>query len=306
MVKQAVYVLPDSAGAREDFEWLKTEIEDAGGQATVFTAASVDAWSDDALVGEFRRLRQVNYEGLAREIVAVMPPVGRRGAHHARLKQRRALAAFRQRLASLERIDFFASAGRDRVSTLLEAWSQRLEAGSSPATPRIGEPVSPDRYQRRLWVTRPRPGVDRMASAWLIGRFIDPEARFGFVADQAAAPRDAVPFDMFGADFGHHGKHCTFETLSAVFGISASGVARLAGIVHDLDLKDGRFRSPEAAAVDAVIDGLRLRYADDDTLLAQGVVLFDALYRSFEQSVRRVGPRPVAPPRATRRARKRR
>jgi hypothetical protein len=145
-----------------------------------------------------------------------------------------------------------------------------------------------------------------MASAWLIGRFIDPEASFGFVADREAAPSGAVPFDMFGADFSHRGEHCTFETLCEVFGITDAAVTRLAGIVHDLDIKDGRFGAPEASAVGAVIDGLQLRYADDDALLAQGIVLFDSLYRAFEQSVRRVGPRPVARTRATRRRSKRR
>lgn len=133
-----------------------------------------------------------------------------------------------------------------------------------------------------------------MASAWLIRRFIDPDARFGFVADREGAPREAVPFDMFGVEFSHHGGHCTFETLCQRFGVTDAAVARLAGLVHDLDLKDGQFGAPEAPAVGTVIEGLQLVDPQDDTLLEHGMTLFEALYRAFEQSGRRAGPPPVA------------
>jgi hypothetical protein len=133
-----------------------------------------------------------------------------------------------------------------------------------------------------------------MASAWLIRRFIDPGARFAFVADRNAVPTNAIPFDMFGVEFTHQGRGCTFETLCTVFGIQEPAVARLAGIVHDLDLKDGRFGAPEAATIGTVIEGLQLAHADDQALLEQGMVLFDALYRSFERSARLPGPRAVA------------
>lgn len=308
VVKQAVYVLPDSPGAREDFEWLKAEIEAAGGQAAVFAAGNVDAWSDDALVEEFRRIRQADYERLGHEIARVTRRVtGRQAARVRRpFALRRSCEAFRLRLAALEQIDFFGSAGRDRVSMLLDALSERLAKGAPQSPPQASYGrITPEEYRRRLWVTRPRPGVDRMASAWLIQRFIDPEAGFGFVADRVAAPRDAIPFDMFGVDFSHRGEHCTFETLCEAFRIQDATVTRVAGIVHDLDLKDGRFGAPEASALGALIEGLQLLYADDNALLAQGMTLFESLYRAFGQSVRRAGPRPVVRPRATRRRSKR-
>ena len=144
------------------------------------------------------------------------------------------------------------------------------------------------------WVTRERPKIDRIACPWLIRRFIDPQARFGFVADREAVPDRAVPFDMFGVEFSHEGDGCTFETLCSVFGIREPAVARIAAIVHDLDLKDARFGAPEGPTVGAMIEGLRLAYSDDEALLSQGMTLFDALYRSFEQSGRSAGPRPLA------------
>jgi hypothetical protein len=136
-----------------------------------------------------------------------------------------------------------------------------------------------------------------MASAWLIRRFIDPQARFGFAADRDTVPGDAIPFDMFGVDFSHQGDGCTFETLCTRFGIQDPATARVAAIVHDLDLKDARFAAPEGTTVGTVIEGLQLAYADDEALLAQGMSLFEALYRAFEQSSRSTGPRPVARPR---------
>lgn len=302
-IKQAVYVLPDTANAREDFEWLKTEIKSAGGDASVFAADNVDAWSDDALIDEFRRSRQEAYAGLARDVERVLERLsGARRPRGARAPAAsRLLTVFRQRFTSIESVDFFGSAGRDRVTTLLNQLDERISGqGRPPVLSRSGETAAAETYQGRLWVTRPRPGVDRMASAWLIRRFIDPRARFGFAADREAVPADAIAFDMFGVDFSHQGDGCTFETICSVFGIQEPAVGRVAAIVHDLDLKDGRFGAPEAATVGAVIAGLQLAHQDDDdALLPQGMTLFDALYRAFEQSVRSIGPRPLARPRRT-------
>ncbi|HEY6361473.1 MAG TPA: chromate resistance protein ChrB domain-containing protein, partial [Vicinamibacterales bacterium] len=281
-VKQAVYVLPDSPDAREDFEWLKTEIEGAGGQASVFSADTVDTWSHDALVEEFRRLRQDAYTALAREAEQVLRRSGAGSRRSQRMPSRRVVQQLRERLTAIEHVDFFGSAGRDRVIALVRQIEDRASGTlRGGATPKAGDARS---YHAQLWVTRPRPGVDRMASAWLIRRFIDPDARFAFVADRNAVPAGAIPFDMFGVEFSHQGDGCTFETLCTVFGIHDAAVARLAGIVHDLDLKDGRFGAPEAATVGSVIQGLQLAHADDDALLVQGMALFDSLFRAFEQS----------------------
>jgi hypothetical protein len=131
-----------------------------------------------------------------------------------------------------------------------------------------------------------------MASAWLIRRFIDSNARFGFITDVKTAG-EALPFDMFGAGFGHEGDRCTFEALAVRFGIRDAAVARIAEIVHDLDLKDGKFGAPDAATLGIAIDGLQLSSTDDSVLLDQGMTLFEALYRSFGRSIRPSRPRAV-------------
>jgi hypothetical protein len=297
-IKQAVYVLPDTPTAREDFEWLKAEVKAAGGDASVFEADNVDAWSDDALVEEFRRTRQEAYAALARDVERMLKRSNsarrpRRGRAPA---IRRHLVILRERLIAIEAVDFFGSAGRDRVMTLLKQLEEQTSETRQPAVsskPATGA-GNPAIYQGRMWLTRPRPGVDRMASAWLIRRFIDPQARFGFAADRDTAPRDALPFDMFGVEFTHRDDHCTFETLCDTFGINEAAVMRIAAVVHDLDLKDAKFGAPEAPSVGTIIDGLQLAYADDEALLAQGIVLFEALYRAADRAARPAGPRVVA------------
>jgi hypothetical protein len=132
----------------------------------------------------------------------------------------------------------------------------------------------------RLWVTRPRPGVDRFGSAWLIRRFFDPAARFVFAGSPDKFP-DAIPFDMYQpGGFAHQGNLCTFEVLQQAFGVTEPAVTRIAEIVHDVDLRDDRYGSPHAASVAALVEGLRASFADDAKLLEQGIVMFEALYQS--------------------------
>ena len=296
--KQSVYVLPDTPTTREDFEWLTTEVKAAGGDAEVFIATTADSWTNDALVEEFRRARQDAYTSLAGEIERALQRVAskRRGRGKRAPSANRLRDSFRQRLAAVERTDFFGSAGRDRTVQLLAEFESRMEsrAGRQESSSRTPSPGNVDDYKGRLWVTRPRPGVDRMSSAWLIRRFIDPQARFAFADDRSLVQEGAVAFDMFGVEFSHHGDHCTFETLCSVFGIDDEAVTRIAAIVHDLDLKDGRFAPAEAPTVDAMIEGLQLANSDDDRLLSEGMTLFESLYRSFAHAARLVGPRPVA------------
>lgn len=291
-IKQAVYVLPDSPTAREDFEWLRADVKAAGGEASVFAAADVHPWSGDAMVEEFRRSRQEAYAALARELERALRRHDRRSTGTRATATGRMVEVFRQRLSAIERIDFFGSAGRDRVISLMRRLEETVTDPRRPA----GRPgtVDAQAYMNRLWVTRPRPGVDRMASAWLITRFVDPQARFAFAADRESVPHAAVPFDMFGVDFSHHDGGCTFETLCRVFAIQEPAVARIAAIVHDLDLKDGRFAAQEAPTVGIVIEGMQLSTAADVALLERGVALFESLYRAFEHAARSADPRPVA------------
>ena len=155
--------------------------------------------------------------------------------------------------------------------------------GRAPHQAEVVRPpaLDPKDYRGRVWVTRPRPGVDRFASAWLIRRFVDAEARFAFGSSPEKAP-GAVPFDMYQAGgFKHEGDRCTFEVLCERFAIADEALCRIGQIVHDIDLKDDRFKDPHASTISALVDGLRASFADDATLLEQGMRMFEALYQSL-------------------------
>jgi hypothetical protein len=278
-VKPSVFVLPDSPLAREDVGWLKAEIERSGGEITAFAADSVDAWTDDRLVEEFRQTTQAAYARLAQDLEQALAPASRPGRSGA-VPSRRVLARFLQRAAEIERLDFFGSVGRDRVRALVATARHQLSPEEIP----VDSSNEARRYRGCHWVTLPRPGADRMASAWLIRRFVDPEATFGFAANAQAVAAGAVAFDMFGVELSHRGDECTFETLRECFGVRDDGVEHLARLVHDLDMKDGRYSAPAAGTIGPIIEGLQLAEPDDGALLGHGMVLFEALYLTAVRS----------------------
>jgi hypothetical protein len=282
-----VYVLPNTEQCREDFEWVRSEIVAQGGDATVFAADSVGPpGADDELVAAFQRSRAADYSDLKAELERA---VGKRLGHPARTRSQhrrvaRALGRARERLTELERIDFFGTPARDTVLRALANAEHQIASERERAHPQRRSPrpqLDPLDFRSRRWVTRPRPGVDRMASAWLIRRFIDPQARFDFV--QAPAPSD-VSFDMYTGAFGHEGTLCTFETLVRRFGITNPVVMRIGHIVHDLDINDRRYAPPEAPAMARLVEGLRRLHADDHALLEQGMMMFEALAQSLDSS----------------------
>ena len=302
-VKNGTHTLPDSPTAREHFEWLRAEITAAGGEATIFVARTVDGWTHDALVEDFRRSREGAYTALGREVEKLSRRTSAKAGASTKEQTAKLLQQFGDRLAAIEEVDFFGSAGRDRVRLLVSDLAARMEGGGTRAA---GDVTDRREYQGRLWVTRARPGVDRMASAWLIRRFIDAGAQFTFSRDARSAPPQAVPFDMFSLGFSHRGAKCTFEVLCGEFGVHEPAVARISAIVHDVDLKDGAFAAIEAPVIAAVIDGLQLAQPDDHLLLSSGISLFEALYLKFAQGDQPSGPRAVARKRSTRVAASRR
>jgi len=278
-LRNSVYVLPNTAETREDVEWLRAEIAEVGGSATVMAADLVNPYSGEELREQFRRQPRREYAILIRDIEKRLER-WRKGKRPApRPAARLEAQVMRERFTRIQAKDHFNADNRSRAAALV----REIEAAGSDIKPTAGgRPTIPAaRYRGRTWVTRARPGVDRMASAWFIRKFVDPKARFSFVASGKAVPRTRVPFDMYGVDFGHHGSHCTLETLIERFGIADRATVRLAQVVHDLDLKNARYGLPECAAVGRVVDGLRLLYPDDHRLLAQGIVVMDALHRSF-------------------------
>jgi hypothetical protein len=281
--RNSVYVLPNTEQCREDFEWLRSEIVALGGEATVFAADAISQGGGEDIVAAFQASRAHDYRTLQKEITrALAASRKKRQAADSRKGLARAVRALRDRFDALERIDFFSAAARDETAAALAELERKLagprSATASASTSGALSTRGAD-FQKRRWVTRRRPGVDRMASAWLIRRCIDPKAVFAFVDKPASTD---VSFDMYDGGFGHRGGLCTFEVLCEEFAITIAPVLRIGQIVHDLDLKENKYGAPEAAVIGRMVEGLRAVHTDDAALLEQGIGMFEVLARSFE------------------------
>ena len=277
--RNSVYVLPNTEQCREDFEWLRSEIVALGGDATVFLADAVSPGEGEEIVATFQRTREADYRALKRETDKLLKSARarRRGGPPGGTALDRSVRTLRERFTAIERIDFFSASARHAAAVSLAALEQAAAAGARRATEHAAS-LSPGDFRNRRWVTRPRPGVDRMASAWLIRRFVDPNATFAFVKEPAASD---VAFDMYTGEFSHQGPLCTYEVLAQSFALSDPAVLRIGQIVHDLDMHDTKYAAAEAPAVGRMVEGLRQMYADDEALLRHGIDMFEALARGI-------------------------
>src|SRR6185312_678083 len=183
----------------------------------------------------------------------------------------------RRRLEEIAAIDFFHASSRETASGLLEELRCKLAA-----EPVVAVEEEREKYRGRTWVTRKGIHVDRMASAWLIRRFIDPAANFKWVAPKGYLPADGeLRFDMYEAEFTHVGNLCSFEVLMQRTGQKDRALQALAEIVHDIDIKDERYQRPETAGVASLVAGIALTSADDDERLARASAALDQLYEVF-------------------------
>jgi hypothetical protein len=181
----------------------------------------------------------------------------------------------KRRLRETVAIDFFAAPGRREAEAAVAALEE-------PAGRAAGASVAADQLRGKTWVTRRDVHVDRIATAWLVRRRVDPDARFRFVSGRRHRPAEGeVRFDMFEGELTHEGDRCTFEVLLDRLGLDDPALRAIAEIVHDVDLKDGKFGRPEAPGVGRLIDGIARAHGDDDTRLARGAALLDDLYESF-------------------------
>jgi hypothetical protein len=282
-VKGAVYALPANGETREDFAWLAREIVESGGEAIVCEAALVAGLSDADLQALFDKARDDDYARLsteARELVARLTA----DPSDTLLTDIASQAArLRKQLDAVVAIDFFGAEGRAVAAGLVAGLEAALQQeddamldGKTATTP------AADALRNRVWVTRRGVQVDRIASAWLIRRFIDTGARFKFVSGTGYDPGEGeLRFDMFEGEFTHKGDRCTFEVLIGHTGLADPALAAIGEIIHDIDLKDDKYGREEAAGVRSLIAGIAASSTDDEERLARGATLLDDLYRSF-------------------------
>ena len=268
-VKNSIWVLPYSEQAVEDFRWLLQEIEDGGGQGSVCRGDFVDGLGDRDVEALFHKARAADYTAIAREAKSLgrKPLAGE-------------VARLSDRIAEIAAIDYFGPPDRQPAERAVARLAERVRRA---AAPRGRMAVARLRTRRgRTWVTRRGVFVDRIASAWLIQRFIDPAARFKFVPPEDYVPRKGeLRFDMFEAEYTHAGDRCTFETLVRRFRLRDHALRTIAEIVHDIDCKDGKFGRAETPGVERLLTGIARKYAGDLTRLRRGAAVFDNLYQSF-------------------------
>jgi hypothetical protein len=272
-LKNAVHALPNQPAMRALFEELHREIADNGGEALILEVRLAGGMSDAELRGLFDAARDEEYAELAREARAIAEAEYVSNADVKRL---------RKRLDEIAAIDFFGAHGGQGAEALIAQAGSRAGqhpdvSGTAPPDAVIGE------LKNRIWVTRRHVHVDRIASAWLIRRFIDPDARFKFVEGKGYQPEAGeLRFDMAGAEFTHEGDRCTFETLVSRTGLDGDHALRaLAEIVHDLDIADDKFGRPETAGVAALINGICAGTDDDIERIVQGSGALDGFYAHF-------------------------
>ncbi len=286
-VKSAAYLLPYNETTEEDFRWLSQEIIDGGGEAILLVAYGLSLKEEEEIVRLFQEARAKDYEEFIEECKQKTEQLELAiQQNHVETWQKYEAENKRlqSRLAEIQAIDFFSSPKKKDALAALEMLSDTLQRakGISEMPSQIKpEPLMVSEYKNKIWVTRAGMHIDRLASAWLIKRFLDSIARFEFVPAGVVLPstEDKIPFDMYGASFSHHGEDCTFETLLKCFRLENDvALSALAQIVHDIDIKDNKFGRTEAAGIDFVVLSFRQKWKDDEVLLEKGLALFDALY----------------------------
>jgi hypothetical protein len=284
-VKNAVYALPAGDQAQEDFDWVLKEITEAGGEALICEARLIDGLTDDAVKAQFNAARELDYEGLAKEVRLLGKSLRKTMTNAQRLEAKGRLARLKSRQAEIVNLDFFGAVGREAVDGLLAGLEARLaeDVGEHPAA-QGPKQIGREDLRDRVWVTRQGVFIDRIACAWLIRRFIDPAARFKFVPPKGYVPeKGELRFDMFEAEFTHEGDRCSFEVILERSALKDQALQAIAEIVHDIDLKDEKFGRSESAGVRTLFAGVALAQGDDGARIAAGSVILDNLYAYFRR-----------------------
>jgi hypothetical protein len=282
-IKNSVYVLPGSEQAHEDLNWVLREIVEGGGDASLVEARFVEGLSDEQVEEMFRAARDEDYQEIAKEARELARKLPRKGevSDERRGEIEGQLARLQKRVAEVASVDFFLGRAREPLEGLLAELGERL----APAREKPQDvPAAKEKPRGRTWVTRTGIHVDRMASAWLIRRFIDREARFRFVASREYRYQAGeLRFDMFDGEYTHQGELCTFEVLLSRFEITDAALRPLAEIVHDIDLKDEKYGRPGTAGFELVINAIATAHREDEARLARSSAMLDDLYEYFKR-----------------------
>ena len=283
-LRDGAYVLPENHAAA--LEQLAQEVVHNGGSAQVMTLLPKDDLQKADILAQFDRSdAYMAWHQLARELALALPSLVENEA-------RRRVRSTAEALQSVKRCDYYPGAAALQAEAVLQQLrselDQRFSKGEPKAVQALIPRLNPAKFQGKRWGTRARPWVDRLASAWLIQRFIDPQAQFVWLQDTHKAPKGVLGFDYDGARFTHVGtqgnERVSFEVLMASFNLQTDvRLEALARVIHYLDA--GGIPVEQAAGLEAILAGLREIHADDDALLAASHGVFDALYANAGRQV---------------------
>ena len=288
-VKNSVYVIPRTDQTLEDFHWVLREIVQGGGEASICEAGFVEGLADEQIEGLFQAARDTDYTQIAddaRVLLGSLPASGSSLRDDRITELSSHLARLKRRLAGVIALDFFRAPAREEVENLIAKIESRRKDAEQRLVEQNEEPAKADLggITGRTWVTRKGIYVDRIASAWFIRRFIDPDGGFKFVTNKGYRPRAGeLRFDMFEGEFTHEGDQCTFEVLSKRFAADDPALVEIGKVIHDLDLKDAKFKKLETPGIGGLIDGLASAHESDEERIERGSAIFDDLYEYFRR-----------------------
>jgi hypothetical protein len=285
-IKNSVYALPNNDQTREDFQWVLREIVEGGGDGTLCEARLVDGVTDDQVEALFQSARAADYGQIAedaRRLAETLPAKGTFGEKRGPQLEHD-IVRLKRRLDEVVAIDFFGAPGREAAGGLVSGIESRMRGGKAGLTSFESRTTLRKNLSGKTWVTRKGIHVDRMASAWLVRRFIDQDVKFKFVLAKGYKPlAGEIRFDMFEAEFTHVGDRCTMEVLIERVAIQDPALTLIAEIVHDIDLKDSKFGHPETPGIERLIAGIAMSHKDDEIRLSRGTAVFDDLYEYFSK-----------------------
>ena len=273
-----VHILPAREDCLESFQWLSKEVHQHHGESLLMRVESFEGMTNAEVIGLFQQKSDQEYTELEVAISALEKSAMKKLSAAARLRLYAELQKMRKGQQEILKTDFFNSPAGARIvsrfSKLDRVLSNSDEATEIPKVSKVD-------FQGKVWVTRPRPHVDRLSSAWLIRRFVDSNAEIRYAKSPDASE---IGFDMKeGGTFGHVGKFCTFETLLTAFDLHDVALRKLGEIVHEIDLRDGMYTHPEISGLDLILKGWLLTGLTDKELELHGIALFEGLFQALHK-----------------------
>lgn len=286
-LKGALYILPYSEENLELCQWLVSEVTSVKGDGAFVSVDKVETITDEDIISLFNQQRERDYGVVEKSLEALGQKISSIRKGTGMHNNKRLLGQFGRHLKEFEeiqKIDFFASKTGTNLKKKFDVLQKEIKGLSKTGIAQPQKVVNRDieNYQGRTWVTRKKPFVDRMASAWLIKKFIDKKAVFKFIdeKDMEGLDRKTTTFDIRDGEFTHTGDMCTFEALIKTFNLKDKTIKKIAEIIHEIDIKDEKYKNPDASGIEEILTGIRKTAKNDAEILEKGMAVFEMLYAS--------------------------